>query len=192
MDTPEMVRYTSGDMPEAMPMPEAQKKPAEGSKTRKWFVIPRDPDKVRALMNQPPLSMEELARRKAEEKGVSVPSMEATEPVPSTEVAPTEPAGELWTDIEEPQQMLKTEDIQAARKAEKVYDEAPQTLRSPMVGEYHEESLLGEPVGSVKGTRLETAASEEPSVAGQKPSDEEAPQTLRSNQLPPVAKAVNE
>ena len=71
------MRYAFGDMPEAMPNPEAPKKV---KKLQQWYPIrPRDPDKVRALMGQPK-SMDDLAREKAEAKGVSLPQPDAMAP----------------------------------------------------------------------------------------------------------------
>lgn len=69
------------DMPEAMPHPETPKqtKPAQAEKPAKWVVVrPRDPDKVRALLMSQPKSMDDLAREKAEAKGVSLPDATAS------------------------------------------------------------------------------------------------------------------
>jgi len=75
-------------MPEAMPMPEAPKK--------KEYVLhlrnPADRTKVQELK-----TMDDLAREKAKEKGVTVPSLEQPAAIaPPTEMPPTEiPSTEL-------------------------------------------------------------------------------------------------
>jgi len=203
MDTPEMVRYTSGHMPEVMPVPEAPKKPVNGEKPKQWVIRPRDPSEYRAKV-QELKTMEDLAREKAKDKGVTVPSLEQPVSAPPTEMAPTQlaGAGELWEEdvMEKPPQTLRSDELALAHSQtlEKM-EPAPPTLRSlkdamesetPSTERIKETPVSGElAVGSVKGSRLEYA--NQPKMMVPAVPDEQAPRSLRPGQLPPLDKAAN-